>query len=289
VAYRIQNLDFGTFIGIVDDVPLNNVKRKAQLVIRPRKEGIHTQEWIFNASSNGTWTISNHGANFAITNTATAPSNSATATSNSATATFFIPRNGLPNAPWTIEQENENIIKIRTGDKVLKSTTGSDLEIGEDTDQDKVRWRLVEVCPILGQVGFKYRLRGLNGRILNRDAYNGHSAMVLADALRVGTNKTRWEVEPAANGRCVIKAHGGGVNDYLSAQSTMVNGQPNWTIVSGPKFDWDIDFVAGLAYQIIKPGDDKSLAVTIENDTNIYLKPNKVGHGQLWLVERDYN
>jgi hypothetical protein len=48
VCYRIQNLDFGTFIGIVDDFPMNRAgdRRKAKLVVRPRKEGILTQEVI---------------------------------------------------------------------------------------------------------------------------------------------------------------------------------------------------------------------------------------------------
>jgi hypothetical protein len=46
VCYRIQNLDFGTFIGIVDESAVDRAgtRRKAKLVVRPRKEGIHTQE-----------------------------------------------------------------------------------------------------------------------------------------------------------------------------------------------------------------------------------------------------
>ena len=53
-----------------------------------------------------------------------------------------------------------------------------------------MKWRLIEVCPILGQVGYKYRLRALNGRILNLDGAGNYSAMVLADAAIDAANKT---------------------------------------------------------------------------------------------------
>ena len=44
VAYWIQNLDFGTFLGLVDDVPVGRAGRKATLVSRHKKPGIKTQE-----------------------------------------------------------------------------------------------------------------------------------------------------------------------------------------------------------------------------------------------------
>jgi len=51
--------------------------------------------------------------------------------------------------------------------------------------KDNAKWQLVEVCPILGQKGFKYRLRSLNGRILvSEKTPNGPmlKAMVLSEA-----------------------------------------------------------------------------------------------------------
>ena len=60
----------------------------------------------------------------------------------------------------------------------------------QDLDVDKGKWRLLEVCQILGQVGFKYRLRGFNGRILNLGNNGMLTAMVLADAAKDSSNKT---------------------------------------------------------------------------------------------------
>jgi hypothetical protein len=44
ICYRIQNLDYGTFLGVVDQLVINSKPRKANLVVRARKEGIKTQE-----------------------------------------------------------------------------------------------------------------------------------------------------------------------------------------------------------------------------------------------------
>ena len=44
VSYWIQNLDFGTFLGLIDEYPVNRTQSKASLVTRPKKDGIKTQE-----------------------------------------------------------------------------------------------------------------------------------------------------------------------------------------------------------------------------------------------------
>jgi len=278
VCYRVQNLDLGPFLGLVDDMPIGRAGRKATLVVRPRKDGIKTQEWVFRDMGNGTWSIVNHALPFYVDDTAT-PS-----------AAFSKPHS-TPPGKVTLEQENDtNIIKIKIGGSFLTTTTGFDLALApRDTDEDKIKWRLLEVNPILGQIGYKYRLRALNGRILNVDANGTSTAMILADSKQVSTNKTLFDITAAPDGKCTIQLISGGSNDYLSTTSKYVMGQPNWVIQQGTKFEWDINSIGGFAYQFtVKPGSTE-LALTVENDQDIILKPNKVGHGQLWLVERDYN
>jgi len=280
VTYWIQNLDFGTFLGIVDEMPVSRSLNKATFVTRPKKDNAPTQEWIIQDAGNGQWAIVNNGSNYYVNGT-----------SSDATVTNFNIRNGVPTTGRvTIEQENDTkIVKIITSGGTLQATDGFTLKIGDDGDEDKMKWRLIEKCTILGQVGYKYRLRGLNGRILNLDNAGTYSAMVLADAAKVATNKTLWSIEPAPGGHCTIKLVGGGANDYLSCKSVYTKGQDNWIIDKGAEYQWDIESIGNFAYQIVKHGDTRQLALTVENDTDIILKPNKVGHGQIWLVERDYN
>lgn len=278
VSYRIQNVDFAVFLGLVDEYPVNKTQSKASIVARPKKDGVATQEWILSQSGDG-WTIANHGSSFYLGN------------NNPPAATFYNRRTGVPaSAKVIIEQENDtNIVKIRIGDGVLQCSNGFDLGIAPDEDVDKGKWRLLEVCPILGQVGFKYRLRGFNGRILNLDGRAQLSAMLLADATKDASNRTLWAIEPAAGATCTVKLVGGGTDDYLSCKSVYTKGQDNWVVSKGAEFRWDLESIGGFAYQIIKRGKEKDLAVTVENDQEIILKPNKVGHGQIWLLERDYN
>ena len=44
VCYWIQNLDFGTFLGLVYESPVNRTTNKATFVVRPKKDDISTQE-----------------------------------------------------------------------------------------------------------------------------------------------------------------------------------------------------------------------------------------------------
>jgi len=278
VCYWIQNLDFGTFLGLIDESPLNRTTSKATLVTRPKKDGIKTQEWILSQLGDG-WSITNHSSPFYIGNTKTPA------------ATFYNIRTGAPaTAKLILEQEGDtNVFTIKIGDGVLQSSTGFNLEIKPDTGADSGKWRLLEVCQILGQVGFKYRLRGLNGRILNLHSNGMLTAMVLADSARDQYNKTLWVVEPAAGATCTIKLFGGGADDYLSCKTVYTKGQDNWIVCKGPEFKWHLESIGNFAYQVVKLGGDKDLALTVENDQEIILKPNKIGHGQIWLVERDYN
>lgn len=44
VGYYIQNLEFGTYLSIIDDVIISDTRASANLVARYRKEGSKTQE-----------------------------------------------------------------------------------------------------------------------------------------------------------------------------------------------------------------------------------------------------
>jgi hypothetical protein len=118
VAYWIQNLDFGTCLGVVDDLPVGRSHRAATLGARHRKEGVKSQEvrrtctvlttlshvlppapqWVFSSESNDSWTIVNRATTFYLSADSRAPA-----------ATFFNPRSSPPSsANWTVEREKEN-------------------------------------------------------------------------------------------------------------------------------------------------------------------------------------
>lgn len=56
-------------------------------------------------------------------------------------------------------------------------------------DKESYEWRLIEICPILSQVSQNYRLRSLNGRILNLTPSSVFNAMVLSEANANSANR----------------------------------------------------------------------------------------------------
>ena len=44
VTYWIQNVDFGNFLEIINEMPVNRTLNKATFVVRPKKENTQTQE-----------------------------------------------------------------------------------------------------------------------------------------------------------------------------------------------------------------------------------------------------
>lgn len=55
--------------------------------------------------------------------------------------------------------------------------------LSQETEGDKVIWRLIEVCLIFGEVGYVYQLWSLNNRVLAVDGNGKFSAEIYNDAL----------------------------------------------------------------------------------------------------------
>jgi len=286
VAYWIKNVDSGTVLTLINIPPPETKKSKPELVTRPINDDQSTkaQQWVFDRDTNGQYVIKNLG-NACFYYLDHAPSAQKTPS-------------GDKINKWVIQEghKERQIVRLECfttddSEKFLALTSNHMLETAEERPKDNAKWQLVEVCPILGQKGYKYRLRSLNGRILVSETTSNGSmlkAMILSEATIKTAVRTQWTVEPTAAGACIIQLAGGGANDYLHSTEKGGNSGKIAAVSVLTTYPWNLQDVGRFGFVIKRDLDDREMALTVDNDTDIILKTNKVGHGQIWLVERDF-
>jgi hypothetical protein len=159
------------------------------------------------------------------------------------------------------------------------------------------KWRLIALSPVVAEMDhrakrgeakrYQYRLRSLNGSVLN---WNG-SALQALQYTASHENTSLWNVDadpkPEGNdGLADIRSVQ--YNTYLTFNTAKADNPSGYQITMGGIRGWRIESVGGFAYQILHRSLDDDYALTLNSDMTITLKRNKVGHGQLWLVERNF-
>ena len=63
--------------------------------------------------------------------------------------------------------------------------------------------------------------------------------------LYLSLSELEWTVDPAADGRCILKVFEGGNNDYLGVKSDYIHGQENFTVSTGGTtgFEWNLESI----------------------------------------------
>jgi hypothetical protein len=297
--YRIQNVEFETFLALTDiEVDFKSEDFSASLAMRPLTEDDDKsqQQWTLRRTNNSYWIESVYSEN-----------------RKGKTCKFYLTSNeGQVNA--TIEDPDDDwainlsaIPEPNVSFRISWTKEGPTLHLNDDgdfaVDQSQVAdpWRLVEVWPTMA-TGV-YRLRSLNGRVLTYSENRKWCAETLGGKQEY---KQSWRVEGKPNGKCVIRLSSSSQDGYLVKYDDGNDGKVRMD--SNKDFEWTLESVGGFAYSIIvdyppqeglvsrspvEPVDggranfQRCLALTVTNDTDITLKPSKCGHGQIWLFEWD--
>jgi hypothetical protein len=307
--YRIQNAEVLTFLGLADIKFNADGVPSASLAMRPLKEDYdRSQQWMLKSNNkvkDSYWIESVYSKG-----------------SDEDTYKFYLTSNLVdagavleePNSAWAITLKVDKATnqfpkpfkiswkdgKSKDGKSLYFPKDGKPLAVAQNKSSGS-QWKLVPVWPSM-KTGV-YRLRSLNGRVLT---YSENRKWCVETLGGKPEYKQSWRVEGKPNGKCVIRLLSSSQDGYLVKYDDGNDGKVRMD--SNKDFEWTLESVGGFAYSILadyppragrrnsavqpvchggRAHSEECLALTVEDDTNITLKPSKCGHGQIWLFEED--
>ncbi|GJJ11726.1 hypothetical protein Clacol_005964 [Clathrus columnatus] len=301
VRYKIQNVDFGTFV---------EWRGKSQILLRAEKPGILRQQWYFEKVGFKTYKIKN--------------ADNPTVTLSSTDSVLTASKDDIQNS-WRIAavpgRPSFFLVNVSKGvgdeDVLLSAPRGEIVSVTRDTgisDLDQIgkpeefRWRLIEVAPAsLPDGDGQYRVRTLNGDAIH-SATQGTRKVISIQNQAAGPQRA-WEVKSQGNGRCTIKSIA--EQSYLCAEKVGGRWTPGLSKTLGtplkpgmPFITWRVKSISDFAYSFCihlpldpnEPTKETPMSLSVDQKTfpppdKIILKPmkenSKAAHNQLWCIEAE--
>ncbi|KDR69229.1 hypothetical protein GALMADRAFT_925296 [Galerina marginata CBS 339.88] len=278
VRYRIQNVDFGTFL---------ERRNRNELLMRPMKETLQ-QQWFFSEKpADGTFQILNAEERGYLLD-ALASFNVAIGRARNAQGPQWELAYGPSRELYIVSADVGSDNVLLSCDSISGALTleqdSSNRNIRNISKEDNYQWRILEDSPAtLPATDGKYRIRTLNGYTIHSEP----DMTTLSIANQERGNHRAWEIISLGNGICTIK----NVQEDAFLATALIDSE--WAPVLSknlPAPEWEIASLGNMTYSIVvrrvidNTGELRRLSLTLKDDT-IILKPMKSVHNQLWYIE----